>query len=94
MISSAHTQLTAVVGTLALGVAEGNKGMCDINNVLENGLSPLIFAVIYTFYCDNVLILLAFSGSDQAKTALFYAMSLTGQSPSQHSERNHKLYLV
>lgn len=46
-----------------LGVAEGNKGMRDINNVLGNGLSPLIFAVLYALYCDNVLILLAFSGS-------------------------------
>ena len=32
-----------------LGVAEGNKGMRDINNVLGNGLSPLIFAVLYAF---------------------------------------------
>ena len=45
-----------------LGVAEGNKGMRDINNVLGNGLSPLIFAVLYALYCDNVF-LLAFSGS-------------------------------
>ena len=45
-----------------LGVAEGNKGMRDINNVLGNGLSPLIFAVLYALYCDNVF-LLGFSGS-------------------------------
>ncbi len=45
-----------------LGVAEGNKGMRDISNVLGNGLSPLIFAVLYALYCDNVF-LLGFSGS-------------------------------
>jgi uncharacterized protein (TIGR00297 family) len=45
-----------------LGVAEGNKGMRDVNNVLGNGLSPLIFAVLYAFSHDNVF-LLGFSGS-------------------------------
>jgi uncharacterized protein (TIGR00297 family) len=45
-----------------LGVAEGNKGMRDINNVLGNGLSPLIFAVVYAFSRDTIF-LLGFSGA-------------------------------
>ncbi len=45
-----------------LGVAERNKGMRDIKNVLGNGLSPLIFAVLYAFSRDTVL-LLGFSGA-------------------------------
>ncbi len=48
---------------LKLGVAEGNKGMRDINNVLGNGLSPLIFAVLYAISSQNTLFLLGFSGS-------------------------------
>ena len=50
---------------LKLGVAEGNKGMRDINNVLGNGLSPLIFAVLYAVSSQNhsTLFLLGFSGS-------------------------------
>ncbi|MHC1610838.1 MAG: DUF92 domain-containing protein [Candidatus Methanospirareceae archaeon] len=50
---------------LELGVAEGNKGMRDINNVLGNGLSPLIFAVLYAVSSQNqsTLFLLGFSGS-------------------------------
>jgi uncharacterized protein (TIGR00297 family) len=47
----------------ALGVAEGNRGMRDINNVLGNGLSPLIFAVLYAVSSNNVLFLLGFSGA-------------------------------
>jgi len=48
-----------------LGVAEGNKGMRDINNVLGNGLSPLIFAVFYAVSSQshNTLFLLGFSSS-------------------------------
>jgi uncharacterized protein (TIGR00297 family) len=48
-----------------LGVAEGNKGMRDINNVLGNGLSPLIFAVLFAVSSQshNTLFLLGFSGS-------------------------------
>ena len=45
-----------------LGVAEGNKGMRGMNNVLGNGLSPLFFAVLYALSRDNVL-LLGFSGA-------------------------------
>jgi len=48
---------------LKLGVAEGNKGMRDINNVLGNGLSPLIFAVLYAVSSQNTLFLFGFSGS-------------------------------
>jgi uncharacterized protein (TIGR00297 family) len=50
---------------LALGVAEGNKGMRDIQNVVGNGLSPLIFAVLYAVFSQsyNPLFLLGFSGS-------------------------------
>jgi len=48
-----------------LGVAEGNRGMRNINNVLGNGLSPLIFAVLYAISSQNhnTLFLLGFSGS-------------------------------
>lgn len=52
-----------------LGVAESNKGMRDISNVLGNGLSPLIFAVLYALssqnqdYSHNTLFLLGFAGS-------------------------------
>lgn len=48
---------------LKLGVAEGNRGMRNINNVLGNGLSPLIFAVLYAISSQNTLFLLGFSGS-------------------------------
>jgi len=44
----------------ALGVAESNKGMRDINNVLGNGLSP--FAISFALSC-NALFLIGFSGS-------------------------------
>jgi uncharacterized protein (TIGR00297 family) len=49
----------------ALGVAEGNKGMRDIHNVLGNGLSPLIFAVLYAVFSQhyNPLFLLGFAGA-------------------------------
>jgi len=47
----------------ALGVAEGNRGMRDINNVLGNGLSPLIFAVLYAVSSHNTLFLLGFFGA-------------------------------
>jgi uncharacterized protein (TIGR00297 family) len=45
-----------------LGVAEGNKGRRDINNVVGNGLSPLIFAILYALSRDTIF-LLGFSGS-------------------------------
>lgn len=50
---------------VALGVAEGNKGMRGINNVLGNGLSPLIFAVLYAVssHSHHTLFLLGFSGA-------------------------------
>ena len=48
---------------MALGVAEGNRGMRDINNVLGNGLSPLIFAAFYAISSYNTLFLLGFSGA-------------------------------
>jgi len=46
----------------ALGVAESNRGMRDINNVLGNGLSPLIFAISFAI-SHNAIFLIAFSGS-------------------------------
>lgn len=48
-----------------LGVAEGNKGMRGLNNVLGNGLSPLIFAVLYAVssQSQSTLFVLGFSGS-------------------------------
>lgn len=48
-----------------LGVAEGNKGMRDIRNVLGNGLSPLIFAALYAASSQayHPLFLLGFSGA-------------------------------
>jgi len=48
-----------------LGVAEGNKGMRNINNVLGNGLSPLIFAVLYAVSSQShsTFFLLGFAGA-------------------------------
>jgi uncharacterized protein (TIGR00297 family) len=48
-----------------LGVAEGNKGMRGIPNVLGNGLAPLIFAVLYAVSRQSysTLFLLGFSGA-------------------------------
>jgi len=52
-----------------LGVAEGNKGMRSINNVLGNGLSPVIFVLLYAISCQsqsqsgNTILLLGFSGA-------------------------------
>jgi len=46
----------------ALGVAESNRGMRDINNVLGNGLSPLIFAISFAI-SRNAIFLIGFSGS-------------------------------
>ena len=48
-----------------LGVAEGNKGMRGIGNVLGNGFSALIFAVLYAVSSQNQhdLFLIGFSGS-------------------------------
>jgi len=48
-----------------LGVAEGNRGMRDIRNVLGNGLSPLIFATLYAASSQayHTLFLLGFSGA-------------------------------
>jgi uncharacterized protein (TIGR00297 family) len=50
---------------LELGVAEGNKGMRGISNVLGNGLSPLIFAALYAVssQSQSTLFVLGFSGS-------------------------------
>ena len=45
-----------------LGVAEGNKGRRDLKNVFGNGLSPLIFAILYADY-HNTIFLLGFSGA-------------------------------
>ena len=50
-----------------LGVAEGNKGMRGIPNVLGNGFAPLIFAVLYAVSISrqsyHTLFLLGFSGA-------------------------------
>ncbi|MCW3134628.1 MAG: DUF92 domain-containing protein [Methanophagales archaeon] len=46
-----------------LGVAEGNRGMRDINNVLGNGLSPLFFAVLFACQNHSTIFLLGFSGA-------------------------------
>ncbi len=48
-----------------LGVAESNGGMRDIHNVLGNGLSPLLFAVLYAVSSQSYhsLFLLGFSGA-------------------------------
>lgn len=48
-----------------LGVAEGNGGMRDIHNVFGNGLSPLLFAVLYAVSSQsfNSLFLLGFAGA-------------------------------
>ena len=44
------------------GKGGGSKGMRDINNVLGNGLSPLVFAVFYGF-SQKTVFLLGFSGA-------------------------------
>ncbi|RZN40101.1 MAG: DUF92 domain-containing protein [Methanophagales archaeon ANME-1-THS] len=50
-----------------LGVAEGNKGMRGIPNVLGNGFAPLVFAVLYAVSVSRwsypTLFLLGFSGA-------------------------------
>ncbi len=46
----------------ALGVAESNKGMRDINNVAGNGLSPAIFAIVFGITHDTSF-LVGFSGA-------------------------------
>jgi uncharacterized protein (TIGR00297 family) len=48
-----------------LGVAEENKGMRGIPNVLGNGFAPLIFAVLYAISRESYhpLFLLGFSGA-------------------------------
>ncbi len=46
----------------ALGVAEGNRGMRSMNNVLGNGLSPLLFALSFAI-SHNPVSLVGFSGS-------------------------------
>ncbi len=46
----------------ALGVAEANRGMRSINNVLGNGLSPVIFAIGFAITRDT-LFLLGFSSA-------------------------------
>jgi uncharacterized protein (TIGR00297 family) len=55
-----------------LGVAEAHRGMRDIQNVLGNGLSPLIFAVLFAISSEHqadMLFLLGFSGSVATATA-------------------------
>ncbi|HDS45206.1 MAG TPA: DUF92 domain-containing protein [Methanomicrobia archaeon] len=54
-----------------LGVAEAHRGMRDIQNVLGNGLSPLIFAVLFAISSEQLetLFLLGFSGSVATATA-------------------------
>lgn len=49
----------------ALGVAEGNRGMRGMPNVLGNGFAPLVFAVLFALSRENpnVLFLLGFSGA-------------------------------
>jgi uncharacterized protein (TIGR00297 family) len=48
-----------------LGVAEGNRGRRDIQNVLGNGLSPLLFAALFAASSQayHALFLLGFSGA-------------------------------
>ena len=48
-----------------LGVAESNKGMRGMSNVLGNGFSALIFAMLYAVSSQNhhTLFLIGFSGS-------------------------------
>jgi uncharacterized protein (TIGR00297 family) len=56
----------------ALGIAEAHQGMRDIHNVLGNGLSPLIFAVLFAISSEqqaDMLFLLGFSGSVATATA-------------------------
>ncbi|MGC9443457.1 MAG: DUF92 domain-containing protein [Candidatus Methanospirareceae archaeon] len=54
-----------------LGVAEAHRGMRDIQNVLGNGLSPLIFAMLFAISSEHLhtLFLLGFSGSVATATA-------------------------
>ena len=54
-----------------LGVAEAHRGMRDIQNVLGNGLSPLIFAVLFAISSEHLhtLFLLGFSGAVATATA-------------------------
>jgi uncharacterized protein (TIGR00297 family) len=49
----------------ALGIAEAHQGMRDIHNVVGNGLSPLIFAVLFAVSGQHLdmLFLLGFAGS-------------------------------
>ena len=55
----------------ALGIAEAHQGMRDIHNVVGNGLSPLIFAVLFAISSQHpdMLLLLGFSGSVATATA-------------------------
>jgi uncharacterized protein (TIGR00297 family) len=54
-----------------LGVAESHRGMRNIQNVLGNGLSPLIFAVLFAVSSQHLgtLFLLGFSGAVATATA-------------------------
>ncbi|MBN1455386.1 MAG: DUF92 domain-containing protein [Methanomicrobia archaeon] len=55
----------------ALGIAEAHRGMRDIHNVVGNGLSPLIFAVLFAVSSEyqELLFLLGFSGAVATATA-------------------------
>ncbi|HDS45203.1 MAG TPA: DUF92 domain-containing protein [Methanomicrobia archaeon] len=55
----------------ALGIAEAHQGMRDIHNVVGNGLSPLIFAVLFAISSAHLemLFLLGFSGAVATATA-------------------------
>lgn len=73
-----------------LGVAEGNKGMRDISNVLGNGLSPLVFAVLYALSSQShghtyntTLFLLGFAGSVATACADTFSTEIgqTGREP-------------
>ena len=55
----------------ALGIAEAHQGRRDIHNVVGNGLSPLIFAVLFAISSEHLelLFLLGFSGAVATATA-------------------------
>jgi uncharacterized protein (TIGR00297 family) len=56
----------------ALGIAEAHQGRRDIHNVVGNGLSPLIFAVLFAVSSEqqaDMLFLLGFAGSVATATA-------------------------
>ncbi|MGC9443456.1 MAG: DUF92 domain-containing protein [Candidatus Methanospirareceae archaeon] len=54
-----------------LGIAEAHQGRRDIQNVVGNGLSPLIFAMLFAISSEHleILFLLGFSGAVATATA-------------------------